>query len=1017
MPELNKSLEEALLVESQKFREAYLWLLEAMPSIFFKETPPENCVLIAHNLMGLPLQGYFSTINLEGAAIVLTLDTPEADLKILESYATKGIKDYQAYISKIPPPFKGIEEKLRIATILFTEYEETKIEPLSEEEERIYHQKALEVVPGLSLQEFKNVMNDFGPRFLRAISLVKFSKAVQVFLKAKHSDKCECIIDLKEDWRKENKPSMYMAVGWKNTPTHHFLYRLARVIYRHNLVIKRMVATQIHPYQRESLLIMMLDLHGKHNLDVQEETSLPEFLREFTTVKYFASFDAFDKKFVTPGLIPGNMANFLRAWTDLIHQSLLHIDPNFYSLDQIEEGLCRHPDLTLLLVEAFQAKFHPLNADLLHFQSLKDHFLGVVEKLDTGQEENDQKCRTILKLAMLMVEYTLKTNAFLPNFTALSFRLDPLYLEALPFDRTKKFPELPYAIFFIKGMHHFGFHIRFKDLSRGGLRTILPKERETMIVERNRVFTECYQLALTQHRKNKDIPEGGAKGVIFLKPYAHLNSEAEVYREELFRMQIKAEEIDRKIAIFKAEQTLEHLYQAQRAYVENLLVLVNAEEKGRLKQPEIIDYYGKPEYLYLGPDENMHDSMIQWMADKSREIEYKPGSAFISGKPREGINHKEYGVTSLGVNIFMEECLKNLKIDPVKDPFTVKMVGGPDGDVAGNQILNLFKYYPKTARLLALVDVSGAIYDPEGLDFTTLSSLFKEGKPIRNYPPRLLHEGGWLIDKSSLQETSPTASHTLCTRKIQGELKQEWLSGSEVQHYQRTHLFQTKTDVFIPAGGRPRSLNENNYKEFLDESGKPSSKIIIEGANLYLTPQASRELEKAGAYLIKDSSANKTGVISSSFEVLCGLALGDALFYEEKEQLVSEILERLASLARSEALLLLSEHDINGGYFTDISVKISERINLFTDQLLEHLGGVALGSDPMTPLNQCFLHYALPTLKKKYTRQLMQNIPDPHKKAIIACHVGASLVYKKGLHWFPSVVDVLPLVLNELFNI
>ena len=39
-----------------------------------------------------------------------------------------------------------------------------------------------------------------------------------------------------------------------------------------------------------------------------------------------------------------------------------------------------------------------------------------------------------------------------------------------------------------------------------------------------------------------------------------------------------------------------------------------------------------------------------------------------------------------------------------------------------------------------------------------------------------------------------------------------------------------------PAAGRPRTLGDTNYKDFLDETGKPTARGIIEGANLYLTP-------------------------------------------------------------------------------------------------------------------------------------------------------------------------------------
>jgi hypothetical protein len=62
------------------------------------------------------------------------------------------------------------------------------------------------------------------------------------------------------------------------------------------------------------------------------------------------------------------------------------------------------------------------------------------------------------------------------------------------------------------------------------------------------------------------------------------------------------------------------------------------------------------------------------------------------------------------------------------------------------------------------------------------------------------------------------------------------------------------------------------------QTGKPRFKAVIEGANLFFSEQARLHLEKNGVIVIKDASANKGGVTSSSFEVLSALALSDEAF-------------------------------------------------------------------------------------------------------------------------------------------
>jgi glutamate dehydrogenase len=1010
-------LQKAIQQESKRFEEYYLWIEEHMPPSFFEEVDQDNIMLIAHSLMRLNLQDFFAHIHLKDSAITLCLDSANADLKILKHYRMQGIKHYRAFVSNEPPPFEGIKAPLRIATISFTafaEKPEAVEEVLPEEKQKELLEQVKTRNPEVTELEFRKLIQSMSPRFLKAMSRERLTTALDMFFRSKTRDHCQYEISLNEDWKeKKETPSMQIVFAWRNVPKHDFLYHMAKTIYRHGLAIKKVNGAYIDPYSKNSTLIMSLGLHGIHGKAAWEEADIPDFLQELVTLKYFEGLEPVESIFVDSGLVRGNLGNLIKTMIYFVHQVLVHQDANMYSLGHIEEGLCRHPELTLQLCQAFEYKFRPEKTDLDQYQKTRNHFLTLVEHLDTGQEVNDTRRKNILKQAMSFIDYTLKTNFYRNNKTAFSFRLDPKYLDHIPYDRKDKFPELPYAIFFMKGMHYIGFHIRFRDLSRGGLRTVFPSTLEQMAEERNNVFSECYNLAYTQQKKNKDIPEGGAKAVIFLEPFEKMRSEIAIYKKELEDAGIAPAEIEKKLDEYQKEQKLEYLYQTQRSYIESFLTLLNCEPDGTLKAKHIVDYWKKPEYIYLGPDENMHNQMIVWISDYSKYRGYKPGGSFISSKPGAGINHKEYGVTSLGVNVYMEEVLKYLDINPYEDRFTIKMSGGPDGDVAGNQILNLYRFYPKTAKLVALTDVSGTIFDPEGLDLEVMAQLFKESKSIRFYPPEKLSEGGFLLDARTKREQTAYAQQTLCWRKQNGALVEDWLSGNEMNHLLRHNVHQTKADIFIPGGGRPRTLNDYNFKDFLDETGKPTARAIVEGANLYLTPWARRALEKLGVIIIKDSSANKGGVICSSFEVLCGLTLSEEEFMKEKPTLMKEILGIIASRAKDEATLMLNTHKATSAYLTDISERISERINTFTYQLLDYLQNIILTHDPNDPLIRCLFNYCPPLLRERYQKRILLEIPDIHKKAIIACYIASRVVYQRGLDWSPTIVEVLPLIARD----
>ncbi len=125
-------------------------------------------------------------------------------------------------------------------------------------------------------------------------------------------------------------------------------------------------------------------------------------------------------------------------------------------------------------------------------------------------------------------------------------------------------------------------------------------------------------------------------------------------------------------------------------------------------------------------------------------------------------------------------------------------------------------------------------------------------------------------------------------------------------------------DAFIPAGGRPSTIDMTNYKKYLQADGSPSARLIVEGANLFISNEARQALyEDAGVMIVKDSSANKCGVITSSYEICAAMLLKEDEFFENKEAIVREVIDKLKEMAKLEAELLFKEYEYVKGKFLE----------------------------------------------------------------------------------------------------
>jgi len=548
-----------------------------------------------------------------------------------------------------------------------------------------------------------------------------------------------------------------------------------------------------------------------------------------------------------------------------------------------------------------------------------------------ASDVEDTMASALLNKMITIVSHTLKTNIYMPHRYALSLRLDPKVMAAKGEDR-----DLPYGVFFVHGRRFNSFHVRFRDISRGGMRLVTPSSPEQYALESARQYDECYGLAYAQQLKNKDIPEGGSKAVNLI----NVTGLSPVDKSFIMRKCVKA-------------------------FTDSILDLVVDTEETR---STIVDRLGKKEVLYLGPDEQVIPEDINWIIRRAEYRGYPTPAAFMSSKPRAGINHKEYGVTSEGLNVYLDVALRRaLGIDPTKEPFTIKMTGGPDGDVAGNEIRILIREYGDNVRIIGIADGTGCAEDPGGLDHGELLRLVDEGHTISHFERARLGPEGVLH---------------LC----------DHAEGIKARNTMHNRL---EADAFVPCGGRPNTIDITNYAQFIKPDGAPSSRLIVEGANLFITAEARRALfEKAGVIIVKDSSANKGGVITSSYEICAAMLLSEEEFFQHKEQIVGEVLAKLRGLAKLEAELLFREFENYIGSLPEVSAKISNSINAATDALTKQLENMP----------EADLHELLPLFRAHLPKTIADlSFDDVHarvpaqyiKNAISSC-LASKIVYKEG---------------------
>ena len=78
----------------------------------------------------------------------------------------------------------------------------------------------------------------------------------------------------------------------------------------------------------------------------------------------------------------------------------------------------------------------------------------------------------VMSSVMVFNKAVLKTNFYQPTKVAVSFRMNPGFLSKW------EYPAPLYGMFFIIGSEFRGFHLRFRDVARGGIRIVKSRSKE-----------------------------------------------------------------------------------------------------------------------------------------------------------------------------------------------------------------------------------------------------------------------------------------------------------------------------------------------------------------------------------------------------------------------------------------------------------------------------------------------------------------------------------------------------------
>lgn len=664
-----------------------------------------------------------------------------------------------------------------------------------------------------------------------------------------------------------------------------------------------------------------------------------------------------------------------------------------YTRRVILDAMQQRPEIIRELYDLFDRRFNPRT----HAPLSDEELARKAEDFRRRTEIvfiDDSTLRDIFQFMLRLVAETRKTNFFKIHKRSFAFRFGSPVLDPLVFSGPV------HGVFFSTGFYAISTHMRAADIARGGLRLIrvTPGNYEAELDNMPLLNFDLGPVA--QRIKHKDIAESGAKGVIV--PYV------EYARDGL---------------------------NAVLDLTEGIMDLIQPSDA-------VVDFLNQPEMIFFGPDEGTAGFMDA-IACRARQRGYPHWRTITTGKDI-GIPHDTYGLTvsgqifglishgASGTELQLEGASRLISADPAalchhlegridlsgmtttsvmtclrtlldhlgmrEEDVCLMMTGGPDGDLGANQIQS-FK-----GRICLIVDGGSVLFDPEGLHRGELLRLAfaRHTNPRLNslaYPQERLSNRGFRIPRTTGQFRLPGGAIVedgafMHRNFLTHPNTREWLAGVDFH-------------AFIPCGGFKDTIHAANVHDFI--ANFPQLRIIVEGANLFFGNVARDVIAReTGILQIKDSSANKGGVTSSSIaEVLSAFLLGEE--YESvvvdnphsRSALIRAVFDLIAANAEAETRMLLALQQQSGRPLHHLSVWTSEELLALQERLYGHLPALLDDRELVAGILRAYIPASLE--KQLGMARILKVLatPDlaPYRNAMLTKKAAAMAIYRHAVHW------------------